>query len=69
MLFKASLVSVPERMATAAVNVSSCQLIHMRLGAVMLGIVITIPRKECDKFRQNGNEKYSELLRLIHDTN
>ena len=32
----------------------------------MLGIIITIPRNEAGKFKENANAKYRELLKLIN---
>ena len=55
-----------ERIIESMNNVSSYQLVHMQLGAVMLGIIITIPRSECAKFKEKNNEKYKDLLKLIN---
>ena len=46
-------------------NVSSYQMIHMRLGHVTLGIIISIPRNELPNFKADGNKLYLDLLKLI----
>eukprot|EP01084_Bolivina_argentea_P193694 332282_1 len=45
---------------------TSYQLVHMKLGHVILGIVITLPRNELPKFKENDNKLYKELLGLIN---
>ena len=49
------------------VKVSSYQIVHMKLGHVILGIVITIPKNEVSKFKENDNKLYHQLLECIND--
>mmetsp|Transcript_30287 Transcript_30287/g.49317 ORF Transcript_30287/g.49317 Transcript_30287/m.49317 type:complete len:180 (-) Transcript_30287:2-541(-) len=46
-------------------NVSSYQMLHIKLGHLMLGVIITIPRSELGKFMESDNKLYEELLSQI----